>query len=103
MDGLEHLGDPLTLLPGDLAEDVSVEMHGASLVLGLREHLLEGSEHPERLVAGDHAHAREAAPAQPQQELLPRVLRLGEPLRAADDLAVAVPVDALATMTDTFS
>ena len=92
--GLEHLGDPLALAPRHLAEHVAVEVDGAAPVLGLREHLLERAEHAERFVAGHHADAREPAPAQPQQELLPRVLGLGEALGAADHLAVAVAVHA---------
>ena len=67
MDGLEHLGDPRPLPPRHLAERVAVEADGAPLVSHLGENLLERPEHPRRLIAGDEPHARQPAPAQPQQ------------------------------------
>lgn len=91
LERLRHLRPPL---PGDLGEDVAVEMYGAALVLGLGKCLLEHAEHPERLVAGDQSHARQPAAAQPQQELLPRLLGLGEAPGAAHDLATPVRVHA---------
>ena len=94
MDGLEHLGDPRPLLPRHLAEHVAAEADGAPPVSRLGENLLERPEHPQRLIAGDEPHARQPAPAQPQQELLPGFPGLGEPLGAAHDLAAALRVHA---------
>lgn len=78
VNSLEHLGDLDPLLPRHFPEHVSIEVHSAALVLGVGKNLLERLEQPQRLVACDEPHARQPAPAQPQEELLPRFLRLGE-------------------------
>lgn len=93
VDGFEHLGDEHPLLPGHLAEDVAVEVYRAALVFCFGEHLLQGAHHALAFVARDHLDARKPAPLEPKQEVFPGVLRLGEALGAADDLAAAVAVD----------
>ena len=92
VNGLEHLGDLDPLLPRHFPEHVSIEVRRAALVLGVGKNLLERPEQPQRLVARDEPHARQPAPAQPQEELLPRFLRLGETLGASHDLAAALGV-----------
>ena len=94
MNGLEHRGHLGALGLGDLREHVAVEVHRAALVGGSREHLGDGAGHGGGLVAGEHAHAREPPALEPREELPPALGRLREPLRGADDLAVAVVVDA---------
>ena len=79
---------------GHPSQHVSVEVDRAALVACPGEHLLERTEHPRALVAGDEPHAGEPAPPEPREELAPRVRRLGVALRAADDLPVAGGVDA---------
>ena len=69
-------------------------MHRAALVGGSREHLGDGAGHGGGLVAGEHAHARQAAALEPGQELPPALGRLGEALSRPDHLSVAVVVDA---------
>ena len=53
VDRLEHPGNRLPPRHRDPSQHVSVEVHGAALVAGLREHLLEGAEHVRALVARD--------------------------------------------------
>ena len=62
VDRLEHARDRLPPRHRDFAEHVAVEMHGAALVAGLWEHLLERPEHARALIARDEADARQAAP-----------------------------------------
>ena len=94
MDRLEHDRDggaPGLRHPG---EHIAVEVHGAAPVGGLREHLRDRADHAGRLVADDHPHAVKASGPQPGQEFPPALRGLGEALGGADDLAVAVVVDA---------
>lgn len=94
MDGLEHRGHLGALGLGDLREHVAVEVHRAALVGGVREHLGYRARHGGGLVAGEHAHAREAPALEPGEELAPALGRLGEALGGPDHLSVAVVVDA---------
>ena len=94
VDRLEHCGDPGALRLGHPREDVPVEVHGAALVGGPGEDLGDRADHADRLVAGEHAHAAQAAGLQPREELAPALGRLREALRGAYDLAVAVVVHA---------
>lgn len=68
-------------------------MHCAAPVAGPGEHLLERTEHPRALVAGDEPHVGEPAPLEPGEELVPGLRGLGLPLVAADDLPVVGGVD----------
>lgn len=56
------------------------------------EHLGDRAGHAGGLVAREHAHAAQPARFEPRREVAPAFLGLGEPLGAADDLAVTVPV-----------
>lgn len=69
-------------------------MHRAALAGGVREHLGDGAGHGGGLVAGEHAHARQAAVLEAGQELPPALGRLGEAFRRPVHLSVAVVVDA---------
>ena len=94
MDGLEHGRDLRPLGLGDPGHHVAVEVDRAALVGGPREHLGDRADHAGRLVAGEHPHAAQAPGLQPREELAPALGRLRESLGRADDLAVAVVVDA---------
>ena len=93
VDRLQHARRGLPPGHGNPSQHVAVEMHRAALVAGPGEHLLERTEHPRALVAGDEPHAGEPAPLEPG-ELAPGLRGLGVPLGAADDLPVAGGVDA---------
>lgn len=93
VDRLQHARHGLPPGHGNPSQHVAVEMHRAALVAGPGEHLLERTEHPRALVAGDEPHAGEPAPLEPG-ELAPGLRGLGVPLGAADDLPVAGGVDA---------
>ncbi len=67
-------------------------MHRAPLIGCVREHLGDG--HCGGLVAGEHAHAGEAAALEPQVEIPPPLGGFREPLGGADDLAVLAVVHA---------
>ena len=94
VDGLEHRRRLASLGLRHLRKHIAVEVHGAPLIGRIREHLGDGAGHGGGLVAGEHAHAREPPALEPREELPPALGRLREPLRGADDLAVAVVVDA---------
>lgn len=94
MYGLELAGDELALRLRNLGHGVAVEVHGAALVGRLREHLGDGADHAGDLIVGEHAHPAQPARLQPGEELPPALGRLSEALGRADDLAVAVVVDA---------
>lgn len=85
---------PLPLGDRHPAQHVAVEVDRAALVAGHRDGLLDGAEHAGALVGGDQAHAGEAAPPEPGEELLPGVGGLRVALRALDDLPLAGEVDA---------
>ena len=94
VDRLEHRGDPGALRLGHPREDVPAEVRGAALVGGAGEDLGDRAGHAGRLVAGERAHAAQAAGPRPREELAPALGRLREALRGAYDLAVAVVVHA---------
>ena len=94
VDGLEHGRDLRPLGLGYLGQHVAVEVHGAALVGGFREHLGDRADHAGGLVAREHAHAAQPARLEPREGLPPALGRLGEPLGRADDLALAVVVGA---------
>ena len=94
VDRLQHARHGLPPGHGNLSQHVAVEMHRAALVAGPGEHLLERTEHPRALVAGDEPHAGEPAPLEPGEKLAPGLRGLGVPLGAANDLPVAGGVDA---------
>ena len=94
VDRLQHARRGLPPGHGNPSQHVAVEMHRAALVAGPGEHLLERTEHPSALVAGDEPHAGEPASLEPGEELAPGLRGLGVPLGAADDLPVAGGVDA---------
>ena len=94
MDRLEHGRDGGAPGLRHTGEHVAVEVHGAAPVGGLREHLRDRADHAGRLVPDDRPHAVKASGPQPGQEFPPALRGLGEALDGADDLAVAVVVDA---------
>ena len=94
VDGLGHGRDLRALRFGDRGNDVAVEVHGAALVFGLREHLGDRADHAGGLVAGERANAAQPARFQPRQEIALALGRLGEALGAPDHLAIAVLVHA---------
>ena len=94
MDRLQHARHGLPPGPGNPSQHVAVEMHREAMVASPGEQLLERTEHPRALVAGDEPHAGEPASLEPGEELAPGLRGLGVPLGAADDLLVAGGVDA---------
>lgn len=94
VDRIQHARRGLPPGHGNPSQHVAVEMHRAALVAGPGEHLLERTEHPRALVAGDEPYAGEPASLEPGEEFAPGLRGLGVPLGAADDLPVAGGVDA---------
>lgn len=94
VDCLEHRRDRRPPGLRRLGLDVSVEVYGAALVGCVREHLGDAAHHAGGLVPGEHAHAAQAARAEPREELPPALRGLGEALRGPDGLAAPLPVDA---------
>ena len=94
MDRLQHARHGLPPGHGNPSQHVAVEMHREAMVASPGEQLLERTEHPRALVAGDEPHAGEPASLEPGEELAPGLRGLGVPLGAADDLLVAGGVDA---------
>lgn len=70
VDRLQHARRGLPPGHGNPSQHVAVEMHRAALVAGPGEHLLERTEHPRALVAGDEPYAGEPAPLEPGEKLV---------------------------------
>ena len=65
VDRLEHFRHNFDLGFWHNGENNAVEMHRAALVLGVREHLAHGLQHPKALVADDEFYAIQAASTKP--------------------------------------
>ena len=57
VDRFEHFRHNFDLGSGHNRENIAVEMHRATLVFGIREHLAHGLQHPHALVADDELYA----------------------------------------------
>ena len=76
MDRLEHFRHNFDLGFRHNRENIAVEMHRAALILGVREHLAHGLQHPHALVPDDELHAVQAASTKPLKETDPAGLVL---------------------------
>lgn len=65
LDRLEHFYYNFDLGFRHNRENITVEMHRAALLLGVREYLAHGLHHPHALVADDELHAVQTAAAEP--------------------------------------
>ncbi len=71
-------------------ENITVEMHRAALLLGVREHLAHGLHHPHALVADDEFYAVQAASAEPLKEADPAGLVLLHSLGSSQNLTKTI-------------
>src|SRR5579859_1080346 len=94
VDRLEHRGHFPDFGRGNGRPDVPVEMHDAALPLGVRVKLGEGRDEPEALIANEKPYSSQASLLHVAQEVNPRGLVLLGPLHDAQDLAIAILVDA---------
>ncbi|KFJ07482.1 hypothetical protein BITS_0732 [Bifidobacterium tsurumiense] len=92
--GLEGRRRPFAMAGRHLGEHVAHEMHRATLVSRLREHLVDGGDESGAPVADHQAHAFQPAFDHAPDELPPAGGILLHALGHADHLAVALGVDA---------
>ena len=93
-DGLQGGGRPFPVTGRRLGEHVAHEVHHAPLVFRVRQHRVHRGDESRAPVADHEAHALQTAFDHASYELLPAGSVLPHALRHADDLAVALRVDA---------
>lgn len=80
------------MFPWCNGENVTVEMHGTTLVFRLRKDLCHGVAHAEALVSDNEFYAVKSAFFEPYKEAFPAFGILLHALRRADDLSATVLV-----------
>ena len=90
LDRLEHLGNLLPFRLGNNAENITVEVHHATLVFGIRESFSNSLQHAHALVAHNELYTVQTASFEPLKEADSAGFVLFHPIGRAQDFPVAV-------------